>query len=1499
MNISSQASLEINKNGITNTLFTGCESTENGGAIYIDSSSANNKITLDNIDFNNNKAIHGTKFFIKSSDLSSLLSVSTLPMIDSSNEDKEYMGREDDDTLFVDLMYVLSRSSLDDVYILKDSKVIEKYCGYEGYPCYSLDYAYQIVQDSCSIIVLNDTESTSSLSNQTTQIEFDKSVTIEPIDEEIPVILNVRSISPLPIYKGLLLISNYSTSLTLNYIHFILDNSDIVTISVIYMSSGTLRMNNCEITRGTVEEGKELIISAIQMNGGDLYLINCSFNSLVANATDEYVNGAALYVSLSNYTSSAEQHLVIEGGSFNNCKVSSNNGKGGAIYVDLRGDNIKLTLSNISFNNNSGRKGKNIYMYSNSLGRFITSENTPIISLDNGDNEFVGKNMNSQYQELDLKYVLARKSLEDIYYKAESGSDTNYCGSEGYPCSLLQTAFNIVEDNHSIIVLNNSYSSDSISPLHNQIYVYYSITLRMKNESEEVRFPVNPIGSYSSLFVIKRSSSTFNLNRVVFHYNITTSLSLSVIDVQTGIVNMNYCKITRENVSEENQLLLSSLIISGGSLIITECTFSGLVSKCNGAAISGNLEDFGSLTIKGKTVFENCKGINKYGGAIFVTHSEGSMIIGDGENPVIFKSCSASSGGAIYINTTGTSSTLHLSKSIVFGSGNDVNSATIGRDIYVMMIMKINPEIAYSSFECSDNVNTKDYQLYYSLSPQSNGSIYDLIHQGGIRRGDEYFYSIYDAYHNGDNNNNTLTIVSSLEAETNSTTFTSEITIEKKDGVSGELRVIPLSEIKSLFIIQSNIIINSLTFSIEGLSSYLIKVEGQGSITLRSCNFKGKITHNQPLIIPSSLIYLSEGKADITKGLYSDITLNNGEGSCIYSSVKVTSIIIKGVSFNNCKVVMGNGGVVYINKGNGLIVSIGGDTEEDKVSFTSCGCSVNNNLYQSNNENSNTEDNYEDGYNRGGAVFLDLKDKEGVSIKNVVFTTNEANYGTDYYIIVSPLSDVVDILGFYLTSNTPVNNAVGSSSSNYEDYPLLYFKQTPSISDTIFVAYKQFIYDGYCGSVDYPCNSIVSAYNKLSNNNNTIIIKGYMLLEAESLSVKEEYSTIIKPETEEIEGSELTQISFYYEPRVAGESEKSLFDFSEGNDNSVLSVERLIFIILNNTSITKSLFTVSKGILTLTQCSFIREPTISEYSSSTSTSSLFNNDPISIPFSLIEMSGKSLTLTNCNINSIHLTNKPSINISSGSILIDSSSFSSITRDEGDGSALSSILPSGSSLNIISSNFTSCIVNKGNGGALYLEVNEESSLNITGRDNINTTFSSCSANNNNNGRGGAIYIKIIKKPTLLYVGYITFGTEEGNKNNADGEKGGNDMFVEADDLSSIMNNDNFPVLKDMPDGYDGAMGKDIDDDNVKDITNIVKEGNKDKGLSTGIIIMIVILVILFVVIIIVIIIIVIVMTKKKRSSSSDKDKEMMESNEEDDDDNNKDIGNGESDTPVKV
>lgn len=434
-------------------------------------------------------------------------------------------------------------------------------------------------------------------------------------------------------------------------------------------------------------------------------------------------------------------------------------------------------------------------------------------------------------------------------------------------------------------------------------------------------------------------------------------------------------------------------------------------------------------------------------------------------------------------------------------------------------------------------------------------------------------------------------------------------------------------------------------------------------------------------------------------------------------------------NFTNCVCPKGNGGAVCFTGGGSGTLYINGSANNI---FDGCSAS-------------------DEGEGRGGALFLNTQGT--FQMLNITFGTNTADKGNNYYIISAKLPVRVDFLyeNSVLFVDTPDNDAMGSlTNTSFDDIPLSSLIYT---EDNVYVRGDEGDESSSCRSKDDPCHSISTAYGKIGNRDYNILIMSSSMEAGNSyISVQGSITTTIKPEADDD-----STVSLTFVLTKQGSKERSFFYFSSGSASTSLILERILCELSNeeDTAPMTFLFNVTRGTLTLIKCSFKRAG---------------SSTPLPFSGPLISLSGKGCIIDNCT-------------------------FTGFTcNGESGGSIIYAVLESNTTLDIKGiTTFYNCKNTGGDGGAIYADL-QNGSLFI-GKDETDVVyFASCEAGvTGTDKRGGAIYANILSSQKgNVCLNKITFGVLSNSTSGTNTASQGGNMFIESDDINSIIYLSSFGV-----------------------------------------------------------------------------------------------------------
>ncbi|KAH7828008.1 uncharacterized protein MONOS_12646 [Monocercomonoides exilis] len=202
-------------------------------------------------------------------------------------------------------------------------------------------------------------------------------------------------------------------------------SSDIIQYSLITTTSGSCTLKGCSLADCSFVKFPLMMASSVLFE-------NSNFSNIVNTGSGE--EGGVARVILKN-----EEDLVIKSTNASSCSLSSNNGKGGFLYLDCQNclnKNPFIFDVGVTFENNKAAIGKNLFILGKDFNSSVTNDSFKFdySSMINDKNLFAGSD--DFHQEKDLFMFLIQYSSFEIFISS-NGFDVARCGSEEEPCFTM------------------------------------------------------------------------------------------------------------------------------------------------------------------------------------------------------------------------------------------------------------------------------------------------------------------------------------------------------------------------------------------------------------------------------------------------------------------------------------------------------------------------------------------------------------------------------------------------------------------------------------------------------------------------------------------------------------------------------------------------------------------------------------------------------------------------------------------------------------------------------------------------------------------------------------------------------------------------------------------------------------------------------------------------------------------------------------------------------
>ncbi|KAK2951411.1 hypothetical protein BLNAU_13691 [Blattamonas nauphoetae] len=788
------------------------------------------------------------------------------------------------------------------------------------------------------------------------------------------------------------------------------------------------------------------------------------------------------------------------------------------------------------------------------------------------------------------------------------------------------------------------------------------------------------------------SSGTLSITSVTFALSSQhTDHSASIISVMSETTALTSCSF-----DGEDEQIGSFISIYGGSISVSESTFSNVKMKSSFVAGGGNLvlkgnsfsslvdsTESGSTNVMRVTIganqkleitktdtksseFVSCSSKGNGGALNIALLSSGTLAI----SHTSFTSCSSAvNGGALFVDLSASTSASTSFSSLVFGSGSDVNTAILGSKVFVK----------------SRNLKTDADGVLIGLKPTLSGSLLTTAEKNVFVSNSTspesllfFWYPHIDssgAVHvHSDGEDHTNCGLFELACKTLSHSFTSlkttrTITLNPVSWIWKSLILTVPVLSTSLFDVKYGIVefestctlVNpsstAHTSSLFSLSSGTLKLDNT------SLDFSNRFVSSHPLFTQTG------GSLTLSGMSIENVTRSNGDGSVISSTISSGSLSISECQFSSCVCSSGNGGVMNVELSGTATFAITGTT-----TFSLCRASGDGNLIHLTRSDLVSF--------LGGSQTGPLDAIRPNTTSEVAFTSevHEEFWGID----TNAVSPSTGSLLFYWYPHTTGSVRVTETGTDHPN----------------------------CGLIELPCSSLDFGHDRLKETGKDIVISSAASL---STSLKPAFAaeTIISLST----------------PQIITLSSNG--QIKTDTANTQLTLTTLQFALELSQARSSSVFSVSAGSLVLSGCTFGSSTaptslTSSVVSVSGGTFQMIDNSVIqnmSSAHPILSLVGGTTTLVSTTVHSLALTSTAAIVLNDGNLRLEDSSFSSITNTEGDGSVLSAVVSTGKKVSIDSGTISDCST-KGNGGALHVSLVGTGCLEMKGTNGMN--FEKCSA-----------------------------------------------------------------------------------------------------------------------------------------------------------------------------
>ncbi|KAH7821438.1 uncharacterized protein MONOS_7931 [Monocercomonoides exilis] len=605
--ISFASSASANSFSVSDTSFTYCRVSEDvnnggkGGGIFLDCSLNEGGFMLSSISFSGCRATVGKNMFVKSGNLVNTVKTERFAF-DCSDYEEDGNAFVGEDGIYgeMDLRVFLVYLKWVEVSVSKDGHDTLG-CGSETFPCQSMKSGIDHVDRSEAVgerkVNVKDEGTIEDIYSFTDALVIDGCVNEGDVIKHRPVHFEVT-------INGDSAISVISStdSLSLLSLELQIPSQFVPSMNSLISSSGVSQLKDCSFE---IQSSTTVQYSLITMTTGSCTLTGCSLADC-SFSNSPFVMASSVLLENSNFsnikntgrgeeggvakvTLQENEELVIKSTNASSCSLSSENGKGGFLYLDCQNCLNKKPFVfdvGITFENNEAAIGKNVFISASDLNKTVTNEsfNFNYLSMINDENLFVGTD--NYHQENDLFMFLVPYSSTEMFISS-NGFDVARCGSEEEPCFTMWKGIENIEKEigkKTIQIAGSTIIRDSFNMSN------YHIKKDSKMGEENVKATLNfekSIGSQLEYFM--ENDDHLELTNI--------QLKLS-----SGFDNSAKTIISNKN----------------GELVISECSFHSEARVSNGFdcvfvdAIGGSVE-VNDLSM------ESCD----VGSSIFVIHDAG------------------------------------------------------------------------------------------------------------------------------------------------------------------------------------------------------------------------------------------------------------------------------------------------------------------------------------------------------------------------------------------------------------------------------------------------------------------------------------------------------------------------------------------------------------------------------------------------------------------------------------------------------------------------------------------------------------------------------------------------------------------------------------------------------------------------------------------------------------------------------------------------------------
>ncbi|KAH7831421.1 uncharacterized protein MONOS_5391 [Monocercomonoides exilis] len=461
--------IALNEGGfmtIENSTLTGCVC-ENmseggkGGGIYLDCSLNEEAFQLSSISFSGCSATIGKNMFVKSGNLVNSVKIERFAF-DCSDYEEDGNAFVGEDVTYGEMDLRIFLVSLKWVVVSVSTGGHDTLgCGSEIFPCESMKSGIDHIDRSGTEgerkVKVRDEGTIEDSYSFTDALVIDGCVSEEDAIKHRPVqfketingdsatavisstaslgLLSLKLQIPSQFVPSMNTLISSSGDLQLENCLFEIRSTDIIQYSLITTTTGSCTLKGCSLTDCSFAKSPLVMASSVLFE-------NSNFSNIVNTGSGE---GGLATVTLKN-----EEDLVIISTNASSCSLSSENGKGGFLYLNCQNcleENPFIFDTGVTFENNNATFGKNMFILAKDFNTSVTniSFKFEYSSMKDDKTLFVGSD--NFHSNKDLFMFLVPFSSFEIFISSE-GFDVARCGSEKDPCFTMWKGMkNMKEEN--------------------------------------------------------------------------------------------------------------------------------------------------------------------------------------------------------------------------------------------------------------------------------------------------------------------------------------------------------------------------------------------------------------------------------------------------------------------------------------------------------------------------------------------------------------------------------------------------------------------------------------------------------------------------------------------------------------------------------------------------------------------------------------------------------------------------------------------------------------------------------------------------------------------------------------------------------------------------------------------------------------------------------------------------------------------------------------------